>query len=72
MEKKFELLPPTMPNYAKFKIEVGLKQDGFMVDSGYPICQFTKEEAEQYGELMKQTFINHWESKQKNNGTENI
>ena len=64
MEKKFELLPPTMPNFARFKKEAGLRQDGFKVDEDFPISNFTKQEAEEYGELMKQTFIAHWESKQ--------
>lgn len=64
MEKKLEVLPPMMPNFVRFKKEAGLRQDGFKVDEGFPITNFTKEEAEEYGELMKQTFINHWQSKQ--------
>lgn len=64
MKKKFEVLPPSMPNFVRFKKEVGLKQDGFKVDEGFPIKNFTKEEAEEYAELMKQTFIKHWEEKQ--------
>jgi hypothetical protein len=63
MEKKFEVLPPTMPNFVRFKKEAGLRQDGYKVDEGFPISQFTREEAEEYGELMKQTFIKHWENK---------
>lgn len=64
MDKKFELLPPTMPNFVRFKQEVGLKQDGFKANEVFPIDNFTREEAEEYGELMKQTFIKHWKSKQ--------
>ena len=64
MEKKFELLPPSMPNFATFKKEKQLRQDGFKVDGGFPIKNFTREEAEEYGELMKQAFIKHWKSKQ--------
>ena len=64
MEKKFEVLPPLMPNFVRFKREAGLKQDGFKVDDGFPIANFTKEEAEEFGELMKQEFIKHWKSKQ--------
>jgi hypothetical protein len=60
MEKKFEVLPPMMPNFVRFKKEAGLRQDGYKVDEGFPITNFTKEEAEEYGELMKQTFIEHW------------
>jgi hypothetical protein len=64
MEKKFEVLPPLMPNFVRFKKEAELKQHGFKVDEGFPIKNFTKEEAEEYGELMKQTFIKHWSEKQ--------
>jgi len=64
MEKKFELLPPTMPNFAMFKKEAGLRQDGFKVDEGFPIANFTKQEAEEYAELMYKTFMEHWASKQ--------
>ena len=65
MNKIFEILPPTMPNFVKFKKEAALKQDGFKVDEGFPIEKFSKFEAEEYGELMKNTFIEHWKSKQK-------
>ncbi len=65
MEKKFEVLPPTMPNFVRFKQEAGLKQDGFKIDDGFPIRNFTKEEAEEYGELMKREFIKHWEKQQR-------
>lgn len=63
MEKKFEVLPPMMPNFVRFKNKAGLRQDGFKVDEGFPISNFTKEEAEEYGELMKQTFIVHWQNR---------
>jgi predicted nucleic acid-binding protein len=63
MNKKFELLPPMMPNYARLKVD-GLRQEGFKVDEAYPIKNFTEKEAEEYGELMKQSFIKHWKSKQ--------
>ena len=63
MEKKFEVLPPMMPNFVHFKKEAGLKQDGFKVDEGFPISNFTKEEAEEYAELMYKTFMDHWRHK---------
>lgn len=63
MEKKFEVLPPMMPNFVRLKHEAGLRQDGFKIDQGYHIGNFTRQEAEEYGELMKQTFIRHWEIK---------
>ena len=64
MEKKFEVLPPSMPNFVRFKRETLLRQDGFKVDEGFPIKNFTREEAEEYAELMRKTFIEHWEAKQ--------
>lgn len=66
MKKLFEVLPPMMPNFVRFKKETSLRQDGVKADEGFPILNFTKEEAEEYGELMKQTFINHWQSKKLN------
>ncbi len=63
MEKKFKILPPMMPNFVRFKKEAGLRQDSIKFDQDFPISNFTKEEAEEYGEFMKQTFIAHWENK---------
>lgn len=65
MEKRFEILPPTMPDVVYFKQQAGLKQDGFKTDDGFPVANFTEKEAKEYAELMKQTFISHWQSLQK-------
>ena len=46
MEKRFEILPPMMPNFVQFKNKVALKQEGF--------------KAEEYAELMRQTFLEHY------------
>ena len=64
MEKKFEVLPPPMPDHVQFKHKPGLKQDGFKVDPGSPIKDFTKKEAEEFAELMKKTFMLHWANSQ--------
>jgi hypothetical protein len=64
MEKRFEVLPPTMPNFVRFKHEAGLRQDGFKINEGFPIKEFTKQEAHEFGELMYKAFMEHWESKQ--------
>ncbi len=64
MKIKFEILPPIMPNFVRFKQEAGLKQDGFKVDDGYPIKDFSLEEAKEYAQLMYDSFLKHWESKQ--------
>lgn len=66
MEKKFEVLPPTMPNFVRFKKEAGLRQDGYKVDEGFDIANFTKEEAQEFAELMRVTFLVHWEQRKIN------
>lgn len=50
MEKKIKVLPPMMPNFIKLEID----------NSWISVQNLTQDEAEQFGELMKQTFINHW------------
>ena len=64
MNIKFELLPPTMPNFATIKQKFGLKQDGSKVDNKISIADFTRQEAEEYAQLMYKTFLEHWEQKQ--------
>jgi len=65
MNIKLEVLPPLMPNFIRFKQEAGLKQDGFRLNEAFPISNLTMDEAYEYAELMKQTFIKHWEEKTK-------
>lgn len=65
MKKQFELEPPLMPNFVRFKKNIGLRQDG-LKSEGFPIKDFTEEEAIEYGELIKQTFINHWKKQNDN------
>lgn len=68
MERKIKLLPPTMPNYVFMEMPPVSKQDGIDFDRGkISITEFSKEEAEEYGELMKQTFIKHWQEKASGN-----
>jgi hypothetical protein len=67
MERKFKLLPPTMPNFVFMEMPPRPKEEGIDFDRGkISITDFTREEAEEYGELMKQTFIKHWEFKTSN------
>ena len=61
MEKSFKILPPTMPNFVRFERPSVLKQDGFKIEEGYDISNFTEEEAKVYAELMRKTFLEHWE-----------
>lgn len=55
MDLKFKVLPPIMPNYIR------LSDDKSLV----AIEQLNQEEAEKFGELMKQSFIEHWKNKTK-------
>lgn len=63
MEKKVILLPPTMPNFVRYEMPIGKKQDGFKTDRGFDIAEFTESEAIEYGELMKKCFIRHWKER---------
>lgn len=65
MTRTITLLPPTMPNFILYDDgTTGTKQDGFNPDKNkIPVENLSKEEAEQYGELMKQKFIEHWAAK---------
>jgi hypothetical protein len=58
MEKKYEILLQSMLNYAR------LENDKVLIsfaDFNRVIADFNRVEAEEFGELMKQTFIKHWE-----------
>jgi len=64
MQIKLDLLPPSnMPNFLTIKRADGAKQDGLQEGFKIPVTDLNKEQAEQYGEMMKQEFIKHWEKK---------
>lgn len=63
MEKKFKLLPPTMPNFLSLEMPAGRREDGIKEAPKISVSDLSKEEALEYGELMKQAFINHWHTK---------
>jgi hypothetical protein len=50
--KKLKLNPPLMPNFV-------FDTDG----RAHDIADFTKEEAEQYADLMRETVMKHWEKR---------
>ncbi len=60
MDKKFELLPPIMPNFIKVNIGQVIMRDE---TNSINVSDLSSDEAEAYGELMKQTFIKHWGEK---------
>lgn len=49
-----------MPNYVRFEQPAGLRQDGFRPELGYDIADFTQQEAEEFADLMRQTFMDHY------------
>lgn len=71
MNKSFKLLPPLMPNFIAYEVPARSREEGFKPESNrLAVGDLSKEEAEQYGELMKRTFIEHWEKKSKLNPPE--
>jgi hypothetical protein len=66
MQRIFKLKPPQMPNYFSYELPPRQRQEGIdLSKNSIPITEFVREEAEEFGELMKQTFIKHWENKSK-------
>jgi hypothetical protein len=59
MKINFELLPPMMPNFVRLQPRPGLKQDS----EGIDIANFTQEEAQEFADLMKLTFMDHWQKR---------
>ena len=59
MQIKMNIPKPTMPNFIVIK-DFGEKEITI------PVQNLSKEEACQYAELMRATFIEHWENKVKN------
>jgi len=51
MEKKIKLLPP-----ANMQNHIRIENNSATI----PITELSEVEAEEYGELIKQTFIAHW------------
>jgi len=63
MINELNILPPIMPNFFFYEEKPGRMEDGFKQKESHPITDFTKEEAEEFAELMKETFMKHWEFK---------
>lgn len=59
MEKKVKLLPPLMPNFISIETPPRPRQEGLQEKYKIRVCELTESEAIEYGELMKQTFIQH-------------
>ncbi len=67
MTKKIELMPPNIADWIYYKIGPIVKQEGFNFDSNrIPIGELTSEEAMEYAQVVKETFLKHWKEKTKN------
>jgi len=62
-----EVNPPSMPNDIYFSKKPGRKQDGIFLSPSHKMAvkDMTEEQAIEYAELMRVTFIEHWKGKQK-------
>lgn len=65
MTKEFEIIPPRMPNFVRFKKPLGKNEDGILRDDWFDIVNFTRKEADEFAELMYRTFMEHWEKRVK-------
>lgn len=65
MKKEFKILPPQMPDYIDYETGViGRKQDGINPSGNrIPIESLSESEANEYAELMKNTFLEYWVQK---------
>ncbi len=51
-----------MPNFFQYEMPAGKRQDGFQLNHSIPISELSEEEANEFGEMMKEEFIKHWRS----------
>lgn len=65
MDITFKFNPPIMPDNITYDTGIpGRKQDGYNPGSNsIPVKNLSQEQAEQYAELMKQTFLEHWKTR---------
>jgi hypothetical protein len=67
MEIKSKIKKPVMPSHIFIEQPIGKRQEGFKQSIGkIPVKDLTEEQANEYAELMKKTFIEHWKSGGKN------
>lgn len=65
MKKTIEILPPSMPNYFRFKSSDGSRSYGFDPESGTDITTLNREEAVAFANMMREEFLKHWEKRKK-------
>lgn len=64
MEKKFNLKMVAMPNFITIEMPPRPRQEGFKEAPIVDVKDMTEQEATEYAEWMRVSFIEHWKSKQ--------
>lgn len=59
MKIEVKLLPPLMPNFISIDTPPRPRQEGLTESYKVRVCELSDQQAEEYGELMKQRFIEH-------------
>jgi hypothetical protein len=60
LEIKVELIMVSMPNFLRVKQRAGRKQDGFKEGITIPVEDLSIEEAAEYADEMRESFMDHW------------
>jgi hypothetical protein len=60
MEIKLVIEPPILPEYVCTRQITGLRQDGFRGNNHLPIESLTLEQAIEYSEMLKDTFMRNY------------
>lgn len=68
MKVEFELLPPRMPNFVEMKVPPKTRQEGFSEGMSIVVEDLTEQQANEFADLMRAAFIDHWKQRKKLNG----
>lgn len=61
MEKKVLIIAPTFPDYIRYTLPQKPKSAGFDAEAGQmAVGGLTEREANEYADLVKETFLNTW------------
>lgn len=72
MKIELKINPPLMPNFFSYESQAGKRQDGIQVEgSKIDVAELTEEQAKEFSELMKNTFMEHWKQRKLNQDNHN-
>jgi len=63
MEKKIKLKMVGMPNFISMDLPPRPREEGIQMNNTIPVQDLTPEEASEYAEWMKISFLEHWKQK---------